>query len=218
MEKIKLDEKGVALANTKSTSLMAVDMGKSGIKGVQLSSSQIAPLNENRPPGDAAAKFLISSTDRASFVLLDGNNKLFQSVQPDQHLVSRVLGVSLQGQHAWTEHSNPVVQLKFKPVKQTEGQQVRCAYWDLFKNEWKTDGCKFVGKEGDLDVCECTHLTHFGEIIGVPGENKVLDVISIVGCSLSLLGLVGIAATAVVFQHWRSRLGNKVILQLQGGN
>jgi hypothetical protein len=214
LEKIKLDEKGIAVANTKSTSLMAVDMGKSGVKGVQLSGSKIGPLDENQPPGEAAAKFLISSTNRASFVLLDGNNKLFQSEQPDQHLVSRVLGVSLQGEHAWTEHQKPVVQLKFKPVKGTDGQRVSCAYWDLFRHEWKTDGCAFVGKDGDLDVCECTHLTHFGEIIGVPGESKVLDVISVVGCSLSLLGLVGIAATAVVFQHWRSRLGNKVILQL----
>jgi len=214
LEKIQLDEKGLAVAHTKSTSLMAVDIGKSGVNGVQISGSEITPLEESQSPSDISAKFLISSKSRASFVLLDSNNGLFKSQQPDQQLNSRVLGVNLQGESSRSQHSSPIVRLKFKPVKSSEGVQVKCAYWDVFTSEWKTDGCNFVGKEGDLDVCECNHLTHFGEIIGVPGENKVLDVISIVGCSLSLLGLVGIAATAVVFEHWRSRLGNKVILQL----
>lgn len=70
------------------------------------------------------------------------------------------------------------------------------------------------------DVCRCWHLTHFGEIIVDAdvdwGESRVLDAISMLGCSLSLLGVSGVAATAAISDEWRRRPSTKVLLQLVG--
>ncbi|XP_059480702.1 adhesion G-protein coupled receptor G6-like [Neocloeon triangulifer] len=214
LSKIQLDRSGIAVAHSSQSSLMAADLAKSGIKGMQITNSKIAPLNKNEASSASSAEFLQFSSGRASFVLLSNNSGFFKDNAEGQSLNSEVLGVSLDGQQPWSPHGQAVVRLKFKPAMKLQGREVKCAYWDIYHSKWKTDGCRFVGREADLDVCECNHLTHFGEIIGVSGDSKVLDIISIVGSSLSLIGLLGIAATAVVFQHWRSRLGNKILLNL----
>lgn len=124
-------------------------------------------------------------------------------------LNSQVIGVTL------TDSTQPGtrVEIEIKPLKNPgPGEVRRCAFWDLQAGVWSTEGCRLVKHDtaSGHDVCECTHLTHFGEIIGVAGKSVVLDVISIVGSILSLLGLLGIALTAIFFKQWRSRLGNKV--------
>ncbi|CAB3371523.1 Hypothetical predicted protein [Cloeon dipterum] len=213
LAKVQLDQSGIARAHSNATSLMAADLSLSGVKGVQISDSKIVPLTAESG-AVTSASFLQISSGRAAFVLLGNEDNLFKAKNENLTLNSKVLGVSLDGQHPWHQLKEPVIRLKFKPTNPSEGMLVKCAYWDIYNSDWKTDGCTFVGKEGDLDVCECNHLTHFGEIIGVSGDDKILDIISIVGCSLSLFGLLGIAATAAMFEHWRSRLGNKILLHL----
>lgn len=43
---------------------------------------------------------------------------------------------------------------------------------------------------------------------------KALNTITLVGCFLSLLGIIGIWITAMVFSNWRRKAGTKVLLQL----
>jgi hypothetical protein len=46
------------------------------------------------------------------------------------------------------------------------------------------------------------------------GINTALDIITIVGCSFSLLGLFGVAVTATVFPEWRRGASRKIQLHL----
>ncbi|XP_053681675.1 uncharacterized protein LOC128732451 [Sabethes cyaneus] len=110
-----------------------------------------------------------------------------------------------------------------------------CGYWDFNVNEieampqWSYKRCYMVQQDHDLSLCKCSHLTSFSRLcmdmqyvestgvsqkfIGDQG-NIVLDVITAIGCTLSLLGVGGIFITAIIFPNWRSTANSKVLLQL----
>jgi hypothetical protein len=119
----------------------------------------------------------------------------------------------LQGEH--------YVDIVFRP--RTEKSSKTCAFWDftLSGGAWSAEGCQLMDSGGNThDVCRCSHLTHFAEIISPPGmdvdpvHQDVLTIISIVGCSLSFIGLLAIFVTGAAFRHWRAQLGNKILLHL----
>ncbi|EDW99182.1 adhesion G-protein coupled receptor G7 [Drosophila yakuba] len=105
-----------------------------------------------------------------------------------------------------------------------------CGYWNY--ETWSNEGV-FTESSSDLlkdAIIECHtyHLTQFAFLVGgsyrtndlgeevliTPINEKVLDIISIVGCSLSLLGILGIFLTAALFKSWRSQASTKVLLHL----
>lgn len=111
-----------------------------------------------------------------------------------------------------------------------------CGYWDFSSDDygrWSTDGCEYLGgstTDPSLIACGCTHLTHFAYLImGThyhqlgSDEHRVtqnithtiaLDIITFIGCLLSLFGVLGIVITAIVFKSWREKPGTKVLLHL----
>nr|XP_016939533.2 adhesion G-protein coupled receptor G7 [Drosophila suzukii] len=105
-----------------------------------------------------------------------------------------------------------------------------CGFWNY--RTWATEGVS-TSTSSDLlkdPIIECHtyHLTQFAFLVGgsyrtndlgeevliTPINEKVLDIISIVGCSLSLLGILGIFLTAALFKSWRSQASTKVLLHL----
>ncbi|XP_058826204.1 uncharacterized protein LOC131686081 [Topomyia yanbarensis] len=110
-----------------------------------------------------------------------------------------------------------------------------CGYWDFKQNEvnnmpkWSFRGCKLAQQNGSLSLCKCSHFTPFSRLItdiqyieslGVSQHfigdqaNVVLDIITSIGCCLSLLGVGGIFMTALVFPMWRTKANSKILLQL----
>jgi survival-of-motor-neuron-related-splicing factor 30 len=171
----------------------------------------------------------------------------------DSVVVSRVVSVSIPGYSPDLPVPIPIIFRPLVNISSVQGAHERqCAFWDFTYNSsspgsplggWSAEGCVYAGnstpdtsKFGNissllniLDVCVCTHLTHFSELVtgfqdrsttaygfveSDYNHKKALDIISLVGCSLSLLGVLGIAATAVVFKAWRQKPGTKVLLQL----
>lgn len=168
-------------------------------------------------------------------------------------VVSRVVSVSIPGYSPDLPMPIPIV---FRPLVNIssihEAKERQCTFWDFTYNSssassslggWSAEGCVYAGnstsdtsKLGNissllnvLDVCVCTHLTHFSELMtgfqdrtttaygfveSDSHHKKALDIISLVGCSLSLFGVLGIAITATVFKSWRQKPGTKVLLQL----
>ncbi|XP_053665588.1 uncharacterized protein LOC128714729 [Anopheles marshallii] len=111
----------------------------------------------------------------------------------------------------------------------------RCGYWSFdAKNStefghWSYDECRLLNSSGTLSLCGCFHLTSFSrltkdiqmvETVGVSQKfiadkgTLALDIITAIGCSMSLLGVVGIFATAILFPTWRSKASSKILLQL----
>ena len=69
---------------------------------------------------------------------------------------------------------------------------------------WSKEGCTSwsTGDEGFID-CECNHLTNFALILDTSqtGTNrKALQVVTWIGCGLSLVGLALTVATFLLFR------------------
>ncbi|KAH8362943.1 hypothetical protein KR084_003408 [Drosophila pseudotakahashii] len=105
-----------------------------------------------------------------------------------------------------------------------------CGFWNYttWLNEGVTTSSSSDLLKDPIIECHTYHLTQFAFLVGgsyrtndlgeevliTPVNEKVLDIISIVGCSLSLLGILGIFLTAAIFKSWRSQASTKVLLHL----
>ncbi|XP_002055923.2 adhesion G-protein coupled receptor G6 [Drosophila virilis] len=116
------------------------------------------------------------------------------------------------------------------PRGKTFGEGTHCGYWN-YKN-WLSDGvttCSGNGAEELNVLCQAQHLTQFSFLIGgshaqLQLENvqlqldvsheQLLDIISYVGCGLSLFGLLCIFLTAALVKKWRTQASTKVLLHL----
>lgn len=119
-----------------------------------------------------------------------------------------------------------VIDIHLMPIEgQLERNQSRsCAYWqfnDDNSGSWSQEGCTFIRatQSGRLDTCRCDHLTHFAEIlvprtVFSPENEAALEILSIIGCCVSILGLLLVGLTAVLFRSWRRDYSNKIWLQL----
>ncbi|XP_070372989.1 adhesion G protein-coupled receptor E2-like isoform X1 [Equus asinus] len=82
-------------------------------------------------------------------------------------------------------------------------KKVLCVFWEHSRSEsghWATTGCTMVGTRDTSTTCQCTHLSSFAVLMAhynvqSQREDPVLDVITYVGLSLSLLCLLLAALT-----------------------
>lgn len=173
-------------------------------------------------------------------VTLFYNDIVFTSKLVDrrsEEVNSRVVSVSVPGYGVNLPFPIPLL---FKTLKGTSQQTKTCAFWDFDYvkispatsfSAWSEEGCRKSGRtrdlSGELNVCLCSHLTHFAQLVlgYFPGPEEVgdavsirhgeaLEVITVVGCVLSMVGVFGILITAVVFKSWRTKPGSKVLIQL----
>lgn len=89
-----------------------------------------------------------------------------------------------------------------------------CGYWNYTNatDGWSADGCI-----RNKLLSTSTHLTHFaylfqGYIIIPSNQLNNLKIITIVGCSFSLTGILFIYVTAILFEKWRSSCSTKILL------
>lgn len=148
--------------------------------------------------------------------------------------LTKVVSVSLPGHGTDLPVLLPTI---FRAQTKSSEEISKCGYWDfttLDLGSWATEGCEYLGAstvDPSIIACGCTHLTHFAYLImGThyhqgSDEHKItplihsthtaaLDIITFVGCMLSLFGVIGIVITALVFKSWREKPGTKVLLHL----
>ncbi|XP_055634874.1 uncharacterized protein LOC129774865 [Toxorhynchites rutilus septentrionalis] len=112
-----------------------------------------------------------------------------------------------------------------------------CGYWEFEPVDadsmprWSYKGCSLARQLGNVSFCKCSHLTAFSrlcmDIQNVDSRNpevsqtlvidsvKIsLDIITAIGCALSVMGVAGIFVTATLFPTWRSTSNSKILLQL----
>ncbi|KAH8232514.1 hypothetical protein KR032_008482 [Drosophila birchii] len=107
-----------------------------------------------------------------------------------------------------------------------------CGYWNY--ETWLSDGVSINGNDTEVQLdnssdpvilCYADHLTQFTFLLGVrkppeiitefnSDEDLPLDIITNVGLSLSLMGLLGIFVTAALFQRFRNLASTKILLNL----
>jgi len=159
---------------------------------------------------------LMTSTSHVALAIFS-DERAFQD--PRYKANSRILSLNMVD--APELQGEQYVDIVFRSRTEMGGKT--CAFWDfnLYGGAWSTEGCELKASAVNThDVCRCSHLTHFAEIISQPGgsldpvHQGVLSIISIIGCSLSFVGLLAIFATGAAFRHWRAQLGNKILLHL----
>ncbi|XP_071533379.1 uncharacterized protein [Panulirus ornatus] len=151
------------------------------------------------------------------------NEKLFQdNLSITNYTVnSRIIQASFKGETV--KDLEYPVQIYFKPL--VDGNDTKCVFWDTTKNEglggWSEEGCRKGQRTGQQDLCLCNHLTNFALLInfdensGFNGVHaKALDVITIIGCSFSIIGLLLVFTTFFLFKKWRRSLSNKILVNL----
>ncbi|KAM3967889.1 LOW QUALITY PROTEIN: uncharacterized protein ACR2FA_011438 [Aphomia sociella] len=155
------------------------------------------------------------------------NDVMFQELNVNKSAInSRIIEISVPDFNSNLEYSIPLI---FKQVNVTNFSRF-CGFWDFENHKydnipghWSDQGCYLVNTYYNLSLCECYHLTHFGQLINIQdvfsndkhdtNHPKVLNIITLGGSFLSLLGIIGIWITALVFDVWR-KTGTKVLLQL----
>lgn len=157
------------------------------------------------------------------------DDRAFQQTQMDSRITkvnSPIVSFSMKNVTVFDEGVH--IDIYFRPfVSQREFDTKECAYWDSKRGrtgKWSTAGCELLTNGlGALDICRCNHLTHFAQILttrdetSIPeGHYKALTMISALGCSLSIIGLVIIALTAIIFQRWRSDFVHQIWINLSG--
>ncbi|XP_046548289.1 adhesion G protein-coupled receptor B1-like [Haliotis rubra] len=131
------------------------------------------------------------------------------NVAMDKEVNSQILALAVQIEGKEFSSLNMNVSLNFHNI-QTNYSEPACGYWDFDKSSWFTDGCTSYEVNNSFTRCECDHLTNFAILMSpgrtVPEEDlNALKIISIVGCSLSILGcVVTVLAHACLWRYVRS--------------
>ncbi|XP_026329453.1 uncharacterized protein LOC113237279, partial [Hyposmocoma kahamanoa] len=119
-----------------------------------------------------------------------------------------------------------VIEIQFSPLQENleRTQRPACVYWQFLENDtgfWSQEGCYFIRstEKGILDTCRCNHLTHFARVLVSRDlfsqrDEDALELLSIIGCCLSIFGILMIGITAALFRSWRQDYSNKIWLQL----
>lgn len=165
------------------------------------------------------------------------NDTLFISKEnvTNKTVGSLVISVSIPGYGGVLEYPIPL-------LLRSSGEEKSCVFWnyssnlDLWENKtshWSETGGEYsnLSIDNNLDLCQFTHLTHFAllilsskEELEVPGyiirdnelmyHDSALTYITIIGCSFSLIGTLGIFFTAFSLKKWRSKLGSKILVNM----
>ncbi|KAH9634823.1 hypothetical protein HF086_012237 [Spodoptera exigua] len=167
----------------------------------------------------------VSATSRRISFVVFRNDRAFHAAPTNEYRVnSRVLSINVENVTEFER--GETVDLHFSSLTGSPERNASrsCAYWVFAENGkgyWSQEGCTFIraSRRGMLDTCRCTHLTHFAEVL-IPravfseAHEQALEIISVVGCCLSMLGVILVGITAVLFRSWRRDFNNKIWLQL----
>ncbi|XP_044757925.1 adhesion G-protein coupled receptor G6-like isoform X2 [Coccinella septempunctata] len=155
----------------------------------------------------------------------------------NQHkAASKVVSVTIPGYGSYLEEPIPIL------MRSSVNGEGSCGFWDLGqglqrkRGEWSSFGGSYAGNflnNSDLHICNFSHLTHFALlIVSEPirveeGFEEVTDflidndetyyylnIITIIGGVLSVIGILGIYLTAIIFSQWREKDGTKILLNL----
>ncbi|KAI5646152.1 7 transmembrane receptor (Secretin family) domain-containing protein [Phthorimaea operculella] len=165
---------------------------------------------------------IANSTRRISFVVFR-TERAFRS--QTYNVNSKVLSINVENLTQFED--GEVIDIHLSPLLEEPGRnQTRtCAYWHFDENgtggDWSQEGCTFIRstEPGMLDTCRCDHLTHFAEILAPRAifsdrNEMALEILTIIGCIMSMFGLLMIGLTAGMFRSWRRDYSNKIWLQL----
>ncbi|XP_030852837.1 adhesion G-protein coupled receptor G6 [Strongylocentrotus purpuratus] len=134
-------------------------------------------------------------------------------------LNSRIIAASINNEEI--ENLEEPVMIAFTPTN-PNGTNATCVSYDFDDNQWSTRGCIKTSNDNISRItCECDHLTNFGILMDIyggeglsPQADFILEIISYVGCCMSIWGLVITILTYAFNKKLRDRKPNQILLSL----
>ncbi|XP_040888717.1 adhesion G-protein coupled receptor G7 [Toxotes jaculatrix] len=142
-------------------------------------------------PPEAAGRRQKPSNVSLGFVLYQ-NDRFFRSrLYRGRHATIRVLSASVKGQDRSVVPQH--VEMLFRPtlMDRTSLHDFACVFWNYSVEDWSTAGCSKGNASDGVMRCFCNHTTNFAALWSYRATYEyahALDLISIVGLSLSIVG------------------------------
>ncbi|KAJ8301740.1 hypothetical protein KUTeg_020727 [Tegillarca granosa] len=118
------------------------------------------------------------------------------------------------------------VKTVFTPLQKTQDSAPICAFWDFDLNDhrggWSSEGCVYDGTVNGHEICLCDHLTNFAVLMDFHGQGtpigrdhvESLSIISLIGLSLSILGLSLTIISYIFFKKLRHGRAQQTLFNL----
>ncbi|XP_030185476.1 adhesion G-protein coupled receptor G7 [Lynx canadensis] len=188
--------------STKSTVLFSV---KKGDSDSFISGSITVDTNVSNPNPDAETELQIllntsKSNTKCGFIVYQ-NSKFFRSkiFKPKSNFSQKIISGKTDDTK---KDQRTSVEIVFNPRYDPKTFQIHsyaCVYWNFIKKDWDTNGCHKRRGADEFLYCHCNHTTNFAVLMSFEKKYKYpasLDILSNVGCALSITGL----ALTIVFQ------------------
>ncbi|XP_038077172.1 uncharacterized protein LOC119745020 [Patiria miniata] len=194
------------------------------LEEVEASIELPAEILKNRPPGNAVP---------ISFVMYDSSNLFHsqlidnsQSTDSPRTIGSRIVSASvLNTVINGLPPESPVVNAFNLRVSQVTGpnedqnQLEQCVFWDFNLRDgigdWSAEGCRKGSTVNGRTVCLCDHATNFAVLVNIHGQKYAsfaLDVISKLGCSVSIVALVVTILIYLAIRSLRSKTASRILI------
>ncbi|XP_026081409.1 adhesion G-protein coupled receptor G4 [Carassius auratus] len=152
-----------------------------------------------------------------------GTEKFFEDPTADMKLNSYVVSASVT--NATVSNLEIPVMLTLRHLQNKEDWDiVKCVYWDFNQNDekggWNDTGCDTVTSNATHTSCSCDHLTHFGVLLDISKtpisakDEKILTIMSYVGCGISSIFLGVTLLTYLAFEKLRRDYPSKILINL----
>uniref|UniRef100_A0A7M5XNR7 Uncharacterized protein n=1 Tax=Clytia hemisphaerica TaxID=252671 RepID=A0A7M5XNR7_9CNID len=187
-------------------------------------STQFSITQTNETPDETVDASIIlpaevvgKATNRPIYSYLFKKPSFFLSKNGNLSIQSMVLSASVDD--VTIRNLTDPVKLGFQTKKpNVTGLVNTCKFYDMEKQDWSTEGCRTIRKFGSDEVkCECDHLTNFAILLDVSqtGANPLaLQIITWIGCGISLAGLFLTIVTYMAFAKLRRKLPPKILINL----
>uniref|UniRef100_A0A7M5X0H9 Uncharacterized protein n=2 Tax=Clytia hemisphaerica TaxID=252671 RepID=A0A7M5X0H9_9CNID len=159
--------------------------------------------------------------------LIFRENTLLQETNNTNPVISSVLSISV-GDQPVSNLTTPLI-LRFQrttPNETLDGTDL-CSFWDFSAptgeagrfGRWSTDGCRLIANQTTATdvVCECDHMTNFAILFDVSQTQSnplELQIITWIGCGISIAGLFITLVTYLYFYNLRTKLAPKILINL----
>ncbi|KAL3999939.1 fanconi anemia core complex subunit protein [Sarotherodon galilaeus] len=145
------------------------------------------------PKGEGVRGRQTDSNLSLGFVLYQNDRFFHSKLYTRRRATIRVLSARVRGQERNMVPQHVEMLFRQINISGTSLYDFSCVFWDYSQKDWSTSGCSKGNTSDGLMRCFCNHTTNFAALWSYR-ENyeyaEALGVISIVGLSLSILGLV----------------------------
>ncbi|XP_066097239.1 adhesion G-protein coupled receptor G7 isoform X2 [Saccopteryx bilineata] len=144
------------------------------------------------------------------------NSKLFQSkiFTPHPDFTQRVISGATD-----QDKNDQSVRMAFRnqSIEGFKFHSFACVYWSFSVNDWATNGCFAEEGTGNFLRCSCNHTTNFAVLMSFKKDYKYpepLNTLSMVGCALSITGLILTIIFQIVTRKFRKTSVTWVLVSL----